>query len=89
MAQKNFKGILESVNLSGEPKRMNLNYNFFFRINRPTTIITEDGRVYHDLKLFNQGEGANSQRLFSFLMALQKKYGGEGFNEVYHKRLSE
>lgn len=42
---------------------------FFGVFSRPTTIITEDGRIYHDLTLIK------SQRLSSFLQGLIEKYG--------------
>ena len=44
-------------------------------IQKPATIITEDGRVYHDLTLLNSGDGFNNIRLERFLTGLQENYG--------------
>lgn len=47
----------------------------FFGIERPTTVITNDGRIYHDRELLDSP--ANHARLSLFLNSLQKRAGGK------------
>lgn len=59
----------------GEEVVSALNSGILFRIERPTTVITEDGRVFHDLSL--QGEGnPNADRLDSVVASLHRDYPG-------------
>ncbi|MBI4148481.1 hypothetical protein HY490_04280 [Candidatus Woesearchaeota archaeon] len=72
-----------------ERKPLCLDYNWFLRIQRPTTIITEDGRVFHDMQLLKAGDGLNDQRLKHFLRTVAEQYGNGGFQRVYERRKLE
>ena len=69
-----------------ERKPLCLDYNWFLRIQRPTTIITDDGRVFHDMQLLRAGDGLNDQRLKRFLRTIAEQYGNGGFQRVYERR---
>ena len=71
--------------LANERKKLELDYNFFCRVQRPTTLITEDGRVYHDCGLMAHGS-CNAGRLKSFIDHLVRDYGGgDVVNKAYHQ----
>lgn len=46
-----------------------------FGILRPCTVITEDGRIYHDLELINAPDEVNRKRLTRYLEVLEKEFG--------------
>jgi hypothetical protein len=60
-------------------------YCFLLRIQRPTTLVTEDGRIYHDVDLFNSEVDFNRDRLIDLLFQLVRKYSGKNFLEIYYK----
>jgi len=66
------------------PKKENLkmievDYPRFRRIQRPRTIIAEDGRIYYDLNLISQNF---FEKLF---MKIEKYYPQNSFLEIYQK----
>ncbi len=78
----NQEGDLETIPSAEQVSPQELNYNFFTRIQRPTTVIVDDGRVYHDKGLMTPPDGMNAQRLSSFLKYLKSN---GGFEEYYHE----
>lgn len=78
----NSENDLEEVPKTATINSQELDYNFFTRIQRPTTIVVDDGRVYHDKGLMTPPEDMNAERLSSFLKFF--KVNG-GFEEYYHE----
>jgi hypothetical protein len=91
VARVNQAGVLERVESpqntpSTDKTTQSLDYNYFFRIQRPTTILTEDGRIYFDRSLWESP--ANRDRLTDFLSALRAQYGSPARkNHVYRELL--
>ena len=75
----NSENDLEITTYREIPRVLDLDYDTWNRIQRPTTLIVDDGRVYHDKQLM---EGCNSKRLPSFLDYL-KDMGG--FEKIYRE----
>ncbi|MFC1753563.1 hypothetical protein ACFL96_09260 [Thermoproteota archaeon] len=85
VARVNSEGLAEEVKPSGDPNTLEMKtYLYIFRILRPTTILTEDKRIYHDRTLF---EGCNAERLNSLLEVLMEEYSGD-FEERYKMLMS-
>lgn len=76
----------DSCNFDGE--YVTGDYNTLFGIQRPATILVEDGRIFHDLGLLCGDNKKNSRRLISLIKALEERYGEDFFNLVY-KELEE
>ncbi|MBI4155443.1 hypothetical protein HY498_05160 [Candidatus Woesearchaeota archaeon] len=58
-----------------------LDFNYIWGIvQRPCTILIEDGRIFHDLDIL---DGSSHFRLTSTLNALKKEYGKNYFEEAY------
>lgn len=78
-------GTLEERTANPEQSRtLSLEYSILLGIPRPTTIIIEDGRVFHDLSLLNSDIEVNNQRLKLFLKSIVEKYGRkESFEKTY------
>jgi len=78
VARLNKDSILETVQ-SRSPELNAAHLESKFLGLRPTTVITEDGRIFHDKTL------ADKTRLESLLVALQEKYGANRFSQEYVK----
>ncbi|MBI2105936.1 hypothetical protein HYT56_03810 [Candidatus Woesearchaeota archaeon] len=66
---------------------LKLSYCFLARIPRVTTLITEDGRVFHDRSLLRSKD--NSDRLADLLKTLADEYGSKGSFESQYLQIEK
>jgi len=88
IARINPEGALRPEFLPDQTKQLDLEYCILTgEITRPTTLITEDGRVFHDKGLLEPND-ANNQRLNQLLTYLAQKYSRGGFEKTYKQLTS-
>jgi len=77
------EGVILPVQVVEDPETLQLN-SFSRKIERPTTLVVEDGRVYHDVGLLFSDDGFNNRRLDSFLKLLSGDLDfSDGFDRLY------
>ena len=76
------EGALEPTGIRSDAQsRRELRYDFLGRIQRPCTLVTEDGRVFTDTELIHSLSLDNRERLPRFLEALLGQH--RSFDEAY------